>query len=226
MPAGIRSVKTPGSLIFIQPINFTGIFKDHYRIMQEDILIKISNKIKEIRKDKNITVQQLADEAQVSKGLISQIENNRTVPSLPVLMNIVHSLKMDLTEFFKDISPSANHQKVFIIRAKDYTPFEKESAKGFIYKRILTKNVQGGPADFILLQLKKGARRSQLVHTDAYEYKYVIKGRVEYLIEDKKYILEEGDSLFFDGRLGHKPSNIGSTDALMLVIYYFITNGQ
>jgi hypothetical protein len=38
--------------------------------------------------------------------------------------------------------------------------------------------------------------------------------------------LEEGDSLFFDGRLGHKPSNIGMTDAIMLVIYYFITNGH
>jgi transcriptional regulator with XRE-family HTH domain len=194
-------------------------------VMQEDVLIKISNKIKEIRKDKKITVQQLADEAQVSKGLISQIENNRTVPSLPVLMNIVHSLQMDLIEFFKDISPAGNHQKVFIIRAKDYQPFEKEAAKGFIYKRILTRNLLGGPADFILLQLKRGARRNQIVHTDAYEYKYVIKGKVEYLIEGEKYILEEGDSLFFDGRLGHKPSNIGSTDALMLVIYYFLSNG-
>lgn len=194
--------------------------------MQEDILIKISNKIKEIRKDKKITIQHLANKARVSKGLISQIENNRTVPSLPVLMNIVHSLNFDLTDFFKDISPNNNHQKVFIIRAKDYQLFEKETAKGFVYKRILTRNLHGGPADFILLCLKKGASRNQIVHTDAFEYKYVIKGKVEYLIEDTKYILEEGDSLFFDGRLGHKPSNIGESDAILLVIYYFITNGQ
>ena len=194
--------------------------------MQEDILIKISNKIKEIRKNKRITVQHLANKAKVSKGLISQIENNRTVPSLPVLMNIVHALQLDLTDFFKDISPNNNHQKVFIIRAKDYKPFEKETAKGFLYKRIFTRNLYGGLADFILLSLEKGARRSQIVHTDAFEYKYVLKGKVEYLIEGKKYILEEGDSLFFDGRLGHKPSNIGKADAMMLVIYYFMTNGQ
>jgi len=194
--------------------------------MQEDILIKISNKIKEIRKNKRITVQHLANKAKVSKGLISQIENNRTVPSLPVLMNIVHALQLDLTDFFKDISPNNNHQKVFIIRAKDYKPFEKETAKGFLYKRIFTRNLHGGLADFILLSLEKGARRSQIVHTDAFEYKYVLKGKVEYLIEGKKYILEEGDSLFFDGRLGHKPSNIGKADAMMLVIYYFMTNGQ
>jgi transcriptional regulator with XRE-family HTH domain len=194
--------------------------------MQEDILIKISNKIKEIRKDKNITVQNLANQAKVSKGLISQIENNRTVPSLPVLMNIVQSLNFDLTDFFKDISSGNNHQKVFIIKAKDYQPFKKEVAKGFEYKRILTHNLPGGAADFILLCLKKGARRNQVVHTDAFEYKYVIKGKLEYLIEDEKYVLEEGDSLFFDGRLGHKPSNIGNTDAMLLVVYYFFTNGQ
>ncbi len=72
---------------------------------------------------------------------ISQIENNRTVPSLPVLMNFVRSLNFDLTEFFKDISPTNNHRKILIIRAKDYQTFEKEDAKGFVYKRILTRNL-------------------------------------------------------------------------------------
>ena len=69
--------------------------------MQEDILIQISNKTKEIRKQKNITIQELANKAEVGKGLISQIKNNRTVPSLPVLMNIVHSLNLDLNDFLR-----------------------------------------------------------------------------------------------------------------------------
>ena len=72
--------------------------------MQENILIQISSKIKEKRLAKNITIQELANKAKVSKGLISQIENNRTIPSLPVLMNIVHSLDFDMTEFFSGIS--------------------------------------------------------------------------------------------------------------------------
>ena len=41
----------------------------------------------------------------------------------------------------------------------------------------------------------------------------------------RQYILQEGDSLFFDGRLGHKPANIGNEDALILVVYFFITDG-
>lgn len=192
--------------------------------MQDDVLIQISNKIKEIRKTQKKTVQELATEAQVSKGLISQIENNRTVPSLPVLMNIVLALKVDLKDFFEDISHNREGQQKIIIKTpKDYQAFEKEPAKGFKYKRILTRNMDGGPVDTILLELKKGARRTQMIRTDAYEYKYIIKGKVEYQIEEEKYVLNEGDSLFFDGRLAHKPANVGNTDALMLVVYFFIT---
>ncbi len=191
--------------------------------MHEDILIQISNKIKETRKSKKITVAELAAKAKVSKGLISQIENSRTIPSLPVLMNIVHALNLDLTGFFKDISQNNHQEKVFIIRAKDYLPLQKETAKGFHYQRILTNNTSGGPVDYILLELKKGARRNKMVVTDAFEYKYIIKGKIEYIIEDQTYILEEGDSIFFDGRLGHNLSNIGPDTAVLLVIYYFIT---
>jgi transcriptional regulator with XRE-family HTH domain len=192
--------------------------------MQDDIILKISYRIKEIRKEKRITIQELADRAGVSKGLISQIENNRTIPSLPVLMNIVQSLDLDLTSFFKDLSGDNQQEKVFVIRSSEYSPLQKETAKGFNYQRILARNIQSGPVDFVLLELKKGARRNKMVVTDAFEYKYLIKGRIDYLIEDKNYILEEGDSIFFDGRLGHNLSNIGDSNALMLVVYYFISN--
>ena len=194
--------------------------------MQEDILIQISSKIREARKGKNITVQQFADKAKVSKGLISQIENNRTIPSLPVLMSIVQSLEMDLTEFFKDIPSGNNEEKVLIKRAVEYHHFVKEPVKGFNYKRILSRTVNGNPVDIVLLELQKGAKRNHIVKTDAWEYKYIIRGKAEYQVEDEKYILEEGDSIFFDGRLGHKPANIGDAEALILVVYFFLTNNH
>jgi len=193
--------------------------------MQDDLLIQVSNNIKEIRKQKGITIQMLADKANVSKGLISQIENNRTVPSLMVLMSIIQSLNLDVNDFFKDIKRNKKAtSKVEIKKRSEYKVFEKEKVKGFIYKRILTRNVTGGPIDIVSLELKKGAKRAQAVKTQAFEYKYVIKGTVEYMIDNKKYILQQGDSLFFDGRKGHKPSNIGKIDALILVVYFFITD--
>ncbi len=193
--------------------------------MHDDLLIQVSSAIKDIRKQKNITIQKLADKAKVSKGLISQIENNRTVPSLPVFMNIVKSLEIDLFDFFKDIT-SGKAEKVLIKRSADYQHFEKEDDKGFNYKRILTTTVNGHPVDFVLLELGKGAKRSHIVKTDAFEYKYIIRGKTEYFVDGKAYILEEGDSIFFDGRMGHKPANIGECEALILVVYFFNINGR
>ena len=191
--------------------------------MQDDILLQISNKIKGARKGKHATVQELASKAHVSKGLISQVENNRTIPSLPVLLGIIRALNLDLTEFFKDIIPSAKVPKVMIKKPSEYQPFKKESAKGFVYKRILTKDVNNLPIDIVRLELKRGAKRQALVKTEAYEYKYILKGSVQYLIDGKKYILEEGDSLFFDGRLGHTLSNSGKKEAHILVVYFFVS---
>lgn len=192
--------------------------------MQEDILIQISNKIRGARKNKNATVQDLANKAQVSKGLISQVENNRTVPSLPVLLAIIRALNLDLNDFFKDIVPSAKSPKVIIKEPKEYQKFEKENVKGFSYKRILTKDIKNLPIDIVLLELKRGAKRQALVHTEAYEYKYIIKGAVQYLIGGKKYLLKEGSSMFFDGRLGHTLSNAGKSEAQILVVYFFISD--
>lgn len=190
--------------------------------MTDDIIMQISNKIKEKRKAKGITIQELADRAEVSKGLISQIENNRTVPSLLVLINIIKALQLDMNEFFNEIDQQQANSRVIIKQRAAYQTFEKEPAKGFVYKRVLTRNVKNLPVDIVLLELKKGASRTQVVKTDAYEYKYIIKGKVEYLIDNETYTLEEGDSLFFDGRLGHKPRNIGDENAQILVVYFFM----
>jgi transcriptional regulator with XRE-family HTH domain len=191
--------------------------------MEEEVLIQISNRIKEVRIERKITVQDLATKAQVSKGLISQIENNRTVPSLWVLINIIQSLNLDFNEFFKDITrQKKNPHPVIFKKRKDHQVFEKENTKGFLYYRAFTRTLQGGAADFVILELKKGAKRNRMVKTDSIEYNYMIKGKVEDTIEDKKYLFEEGDSLYLDSRLNHKIANIGNCDALMVVVYFFI----
>ena len=189
--------------------------------MQEEILIQISNKLKEERKAKGVTLQRLADQAQVSKGLISQIENNRTIPSLLVLLNLIRSLDVNLDDFFSDLQEQSVADKVIVKRSEDYQSFEKEQAKGFTYRRIMTRTVRNTPIDIVLLELKKGATRSHMVKTDAFEYKYLISGKVEYAIGQEKYVLEAGDSIYFDARLPHKPTNIGDSEAVMLVLYIF-----
>ncbi|MEO3408298.1 XRE family transcriptional regulator [Mucilaginibacter sp. CAU 1740] len=188
--------------------------------MEEDILIQISNRIKERRREKNITVQELAIRANVSKGLISQIENSRTIPSLIVLIDIVKALEIDLNEFFKDIRSKSDAPLILVKRKQEYEHFEKEHATGFHYQRIFTQSISQSTVDIVILELEPDATRP-LVETEAFEYKYILSGQIAYQFNDDIITLNQGDSMLFDGRISHTPKNTGDTKASMLVIYFF-----
>lgn len=188
--------------------------------MKNDILIQISNRIKDRRREKNITVQELSVRANVSKGLISQIENSRTIPSLIVLIDIIKALEVDLNVFFKDIRDKDGQPPVIIKRKAEYEHFEKEHAEGFHYHRIFTQSINQSTVDIVILELAPNAQRP-LVETEAFEYKYVLEGKVEYQFNEDTYVLEEGDSMLFDGRIAHTPKNLGKKTARMLVVYFF-----
>jgi transcriptional regulator with XRE-family HTH domain len=188
--------------------------------MEDDVLIQISNRIKDRRREKNMTVQELATLANVSKGLISQIENSRTVPSLIVLFEIIKSLDVDLNVFFQDIRHKGAHFPLLIKRKSEYEHFEKEDAEGFNYQRIFTQSIKNSTIDIVILNLEQNASRP-MVETEAYEYKYVLKGEITYHFGDDVYTLNEGDSMLFDGRVGHTPKNTGQGIASMLVMYIF-----
>ncbi|MBD3750047.1 MAG: helix-turn-helix transcriptional regulator [Sphingobacteriales bacterium] len=188
--------------------------------MQDDIILKIGDEIKIRRKEKGITVQELADRSNVSKGLISQIENGRTMPSLLVLIEIIKSLDTDLNVFFKEIKLKNELDAVIIKRREDYEKFEKEDTIGFDYQRIFTKSFNKNTIDIVLLELSPKASRPMVI-TEAFEFKYIIKGKVDYQIENNNYFLQEGDAMLFDGRLLHTPTNNYDESCLMLIIYFF-----
>jgi transcriptional regulator with XRE-family HTH domain len=188
--------------------------------MEDDILIQISNRIKERRREQNITVQELASLANVSKGLISQIENSRTIPSLIVLIDIIKALNIDLNEFFKDIRAKGDQLPILIKRKDEYDHFEKEHANGFHYQRVFTRFIDRSTVDIVILNLEPNATRP-LVETDAFEYKYILAGEIEYQFNEDRIKLSQGDSMLFDGRIPHTPVNLGTQTASMLVVYFF-----
>jgi len=190
------------------------------KAMEEDIIIQISNHIKDKRREKNITVQELAARANVSKGLISQIENSRTVPSLMVLIDIIKALEIDLNIFFKDIHTKSSQPLILVKKKAEYEHFEKEHAVGFHYQRVFTQYITQSTVDIVILELEPDASRP-MVETEAFEYKYVISGEIAYHFDDQVINLSKGDSMLFDGRLAHTPKNLGADNATILVIYFF-----
>ena len=64
--------------------------------------IDIGSKIKKIRKDKNMSIADLADISGLSSGLISQIERNIVNPSIASLWSIAKSLDVSIGYFFNE----------------------------------------------------------------------------------------------------------------------------
>ena len=186
----------------------------------ESYIIGIGQKIRSIRKEKEMYASELAKKANVSNGLISRIENGRTIPSVPVLFQIISALDVEPSYFFQQIGSDSSF-KFLVIRANETSVIEKEiEAEGFRYDFIFSKQLKSIGFEVVLLTLEPNCKRD-LVETDAFEFKYVLSGSCEYIIDGEKVKLNAGDAIFFDGKLPHVPMNPHDVPSTMLVIYSF-----
>ena len=64
--------------------------------------LEIGDKIKRMRIEKGLTQEELANRCELSKGFISQLENDLTSPSIATLIDILEILGTNLKEFFSD----------------------------------------------------------------------------------------------------------------------------
>jgi transcriptional regulator with XRE-family HTH domain len=189
-------------------------------MVNDEVVSRIAQKIRATRLKKNLTIQQLADRTNVTKGLLSKIENSRTIPSLPVFVQLIHSLDVSLKEFFEDMVPT-NGKNYLVIRKDQYTPVEREGRSGFNYYYILSQSISSATMEVVLLTLEPGAN-GRPTTSDGYEFKYIISGNCEYQINDDIIELEEGDSLYFDASMPHLPVNRSKKRVVMLVIYFIV----
>ncbi|WP_411812497.1 helix-turn-helix domain-containing protein [Chryseobacterium scophthalmum] len=185
-----------------------------------DFIIGIGKRIKDIRKENNLTINELANKANVSNGLISRIENGRTIPSLPVLLDLIQSLDIDASYFFEGVE-NRNSAKYLYIPKENQQVIEKEiEAQGFKYMHIFSKSLNSLGFEAVLLTLEPNSKREKVI-TDAWEFKYILKGTVKYLIDQEEVILSEGDALYFNGRFPHVPVSISDESCIMLVLYLY-----
>jgi len=185
-----------------------------------DFIIGIGKRIKDIRKENNLTINELANRANVSNGLISRIENGRTIPSLPVLLDLIQSLDIDASYFFEGVE-NRNSAKYLYIPKENQQVIEKEiEAQGFKYMHIFSKSLNSLGFEAVLLTLEPNSKREKVI-TDAWEFKYILKGSVKYLIDQEEVILSEGDALYFNGKFPHVPVSISDESCIMLVLYLY-----
>jgi transcriptional regulator with XRE-family HTH domain len=187
-------------------------------MIQEELIPLIAKRIKTLRTEKSLTLQTLSERANLTKGLISKIENSRTIPSVPVLFNLMNALEIKPQDFFDTLSVTIN-QNYLHIKRKEYKHIKKENRPGFDYRFILAQSLQGCTMETVLLTIKPKAK-SKPTTTDGFEFKYIVSGDCDYYIKDEKIELREGDSIYFDASQPHYPVNNTKRKVVMLVIYY------
>lgn len=186
----------------------------------DDLLIGIGSRIKTIRKENKLTISEVASRASVSNGLISKIENGRTVPSLPVLLELINALGVQPSDFFVGVEHKIAGKFIHIPK-HDQSVIEKEiDSRGFSYKRIFSKRLETIGFEAIILTIEPNSKREKII-TDAWEFKYIISGSITYEIDDETVELSSGDSLYFNGNYPHVPINKGKENCIMLVLYFY-----
>lgn len=189
-------------------------------MIDNEVVSHIAQKIRATRLEKNLTIQQLAYRAKVSKGLLSKIENSRTLPSLPVFITLIQSLGISLKEFFSEMV-LMNGRNYILIKKNQYTNVKREGREGFDYQHILSQNIATCTMEAVLLTLKPGAKGNPTT-TDGYEFKHLISGQCDYQINHERITMKEGDSLYFDASVPHLPINNSDQKAVMLVVYFLV----
>ena len=96
---------------------------------KERLFMDIGSKLKRLRVLAGLTQEELADRAELSKGFISQLENNITSPSIATLLDILQCLGVQIKDFFdetKAIIIITHHKEILKNVKADYVHVLKD----------------------------------------------------------------------------------------------------
>jgi transcriptional regulator with XRE-family HTH domain len=166
---------------------------------------EIGAQIRDLRKVKGLTIQQLAEKVGVSIGYVSQIERNRSQLSIAMLKKISDVLGVHMNWFFQAGPEGPAEERGFIVRAGNR---RKMSFTGTgIHEELLSPNLSG-PLELLLSTLEPGADSDFYSH-DGAEAGYVLSGRLRLWINDLAFDIDAGDSFSFRSTDTHRCRNPG-----------------
>ena len=158
--------------------------------------MEIGNRLKELRIQKGLTQEELADRAELSKGFISQLERDLTSPSSATLIDILQCLGTDLSDFF---TKEEDTQVVF----HDMDYFEKLDTDYRTKTEWIIPNAQKNIMEPIRLTLEPGAQTYPDNPHEGEEFGYILSGSITLCIGNKIYKAKKGESFYFTPNSTH-----------------------
>lgn len=171
--------------------------------------MELGKKIRSLRKELGKSLEDLAKEAGLSIGLLSQIERDITGPSVESLWKIAKALNVSMNYFFDNYEENNP-----VVRKNERKQLKLPNSN--VTYELLSPNLNR-KIEFLIVKIEPGqCNKKELIAHEGEECGYVIKGKLKIKWGDKEYILEEGDSIYFDSTVPHRFINIGDEECISI----------
>ncbi len=149
----------------------------------------IGSKIKRLRRKNQLTLEDVANRCELSKGFLSQVENNLSSPSIATLEDILEVLGSSLPEFF---SKDESVESAVVYGDDDY--FENEQDDYII--KYLIPNAQRNLMEPIYLMLNPKGKSDTIPPHDGEDFGYILEGEITILYGDNKIFAKAGEAFY------------------------------
>ena len=159
----------------------------------------IGQRIKDLRLSCELTQEELADRCELTKGYISQLENDLTSPSIATLIDILSALGTNIKEFF---SKDDSEEKV-VFTKDDFIVKERED----YVLSWLVPNAQKNEMEPVKILLKAGKETEEDFPHEGEEFGYVLEGKIAILLGNKQHTCKKGEAFYYTASKPHSILN-------------------
>ena len=191
-------------------IHFHPIYKSVFRFCGRGVDMVIGEKIRRLRMELQLTQEELADRAELTKGYISQVERDLASPSIATLVDLLEALGTTIGEFFSD--DKANQKVIF----KKDDIFIKEEPDYNMTINWIVPNAQKNEMEPIIINLAPGGMSYDDEPHHGEEFGYILKGEIELVLGTKRYKVKKGESFYYKADIDHKLKNSSTSMASVL----------
>ncbi len=179
----------------------------------------IGAQVREIRRNTDLSIADLANAAGISPGMLSKIENGQISPSLSTLEALASALAVPITTLF---AAYEDRRDCSFVKAEQGVVIERRGTKvGHVYQ-LLGHSVRGEVVvEPYLITLKEDAVPYTGFQHSGVEFIYMLSGEVVYRHAGQKYRLQAGDALMFDSGALHGPEELTLLPAIYLSIIVY-----
>ena len=181
------------------PHALTGARENHLEVA-------IGREVRAFRQQLDMTVMELAKAAGLSTGMLSKIENGGISPSLSTLQALSRALHVPVTAFFRRFE---EERAATFVRAGEGLKIERRGTRaGHQYELLGHSSGKRILVEPYLITLTEESDVFPLFQHSGLEFIYMLDGEVGYRHSDKTYVLQPGDSLYFDADAPHGPEEL------------------